>query len=368
MKRETYEKRMERVQEAMRAHQTSCLLVGPSASMRYLCGYTGRGDERLLMLALTQDHKPFIIANQLYELQVSKTPIEAFVYWSDGEDAVDLLAEELHKRGVEPDTVAIDKSMPAMFSVPLMQRLSGSRIVLGNELVDPLRVYKDEEEMEYMTQACQWAAIALENTIARGNWWIGKTESDFRDILCREMTRLGLNAHGAIVAVGANAAIPHHTTGSAIIESGSCMLVDYGANLEGYCSDMTRTFHFGEPAAEFVRVYEVVKEANRRGREAAKIGNILQDVDRAVRGYIESQGYGPCFTHRTGHGIGLEGHEGPSAAEGVEVPIAPGMAFSIEPGIYLPGKFGVRIEDQALIREDGLHILHDFSRELRIIK
>lgn len=182
------------------------------------------------------------------------------------------------------------------------------------------------------------------------------------------MTKQGLNAHGAIVAVGANAAVPHHVTGQTIIEKGNCMLVDYGANCEGYCSDMTRTFHFGEPSDEFKRVYEVVKEANRRGQEAAKIGNLLQDVDRAARSYIESQGYGPYFTHRTGHGIGLEGHEGPSAAEGVEVPIVPGMAFSIEPGIYFPGRFGVRIEDQALIREDGLHILHDFSREIRIIK
>ncbi len=368
MKRDNYIGRMNRVPEAMEQKGIDCFLAGPSATMRYLSGYSGRGDERLLLLILAPGCRPWIFANQLYELQVKDAPVEEFVYWSDGENAVERFIRELRMRGIRLNTIAIDKSMPGMFSVPIMEQLPGSRLVLGNELVDPLRVRKDEEEMACMAQACKWASEALERTIDRGTWWIGKTEADFRDELCREMTKQGLNAHGAIVAVGANAAVPHHVTGQTIIEKGNCMLVDYGANCEGYCSDMTRTFHFGEPSDEFKRVYEVVKEANRRGQEAAKIGNLLQDVDRAARSYIESQGYGPYFTHRTGHGIGLEGHEGPSAAEGVEVPIVPGMAFSIEPGIYFPGRFGVRIEDQALIREDGLHILHDFSREIRIIK
>ncbi len=368
MKKETYTNRMSRVLEAMEKQGIDCFFAGPSATMRYLCGYSGKGDERLLFLVLAPGKKPFIIANKLYELQVCTAPVEEFVYWLDGEDAAGLLMKELRKREISVDTVAIDPTMPGRFFVPIMQQIPGSHMILGNGLVDPLRIYKDIEEMEYMAQACRWASAALENTISRGTWWIGKTEADFKDELCRQMTKQGLIAHGGVVAVGANAAVPHHITGQSVIEEGKCLLVDFSGNYEGYWSDMTRTFHFGEPTDEFKQVYEIVREANRRGKEAAKIGNYLQDVDRAARGYIESCGYGEYFTHRTGHGIGLEGHEGPSAAEGVEVPIVPGMCFSVEPGIYLPGKFGVRIEDQVQIREDGRHVLHDVPRELRIIR
>ena len=368
MMREAYVQRLVIVLAKMEEKGIGWFLIGPSATMKYLVGYNGRGDERLLVLVIAAGRKPFILANKLYELQVGSAPVDEFIYWGDGEDAVELLMRTLKERDVDISSVAVDKAMPGMFLIPISQKMSKSVFCLGNSIVDELRTYKDEEEMKCMIRACEAAAIALKNTISRGRWWIGKTESDFRSQLCQDMTEQGINAHGAIVAVGAHAAVPHHSTGQTVIEDGSCMLVDYGGNYDGYCSDMTRTFHFGEPSDEFKKVYEIVQEANRRGQEAAKIGNLLQDVDRAARSYIDSQGYGAYFTHRTGHGIGLGGHEGPSAAEGVEVPIAPGMAFSIEPGIYLPGKFGVRIEDQALITKDGLKILHDFPRELQIIK
>lgn len=368
MELSSFQKRMETVQKRMEAAGIGCFLTGPSSTMKYLTGYSGKPDERLFVLVMAAGKKPFVVANQLYALQASVIPTDDFVYWADGENGVEVLCRELERRGTDISSVAVDKSMPGMFLVPLMERLQGARLILGNSLVDDLRIYKDSSEMEAMMMACRLASEALEETVARGTWWIGKTETEFMGQLAFEMTKRGLKLPSGIVAVGANAAVPHHLTGQTVIETGKCLLVDFGGNYKNYNTDMMRTIHFGEPTDEFKQVYEIVLEANRRGKLAAKAGNQLQDVDRAARNYIESQGYGPYFTHRTGHGIGIDGHEGPSAGEGETTPIAAGMAFSVEPGIYLPGKFGVRIEDQILITETETKVLHDFQRELVVIK
>ena len=368
MEMSSFQRRMEIVQRRMEEAGIGCFLTGPSSTMKYLTGYSGKPDERLFVLVMAAGQKPFVVANQLYALQASVIPAGDFVYWSDGENGVEVLCQELERRGVDLSSAAVDKSMPGMFLVPLMERLQETKLLLGNSLMDDLRIYKDAEEMDCMMTACRLASEALEETVARGNWWIGKTETEFMGQLAFEMTKRGLKLPSGIVAVGANAAVPHHLTGQTRIEAGNCLLVDFGGNYRNYNTDMTRTIHFGEPSDEFKRVYEIVLEANRRGKLAAKAGNQLQDVDRAARSYIASQGYGPYFTHRTGHGIGIDGHEGPSAREGETTLIQTGMAFSVEPGIYLPGKFGVRIEDQVLITETGTRVLHDFSRELMVIK
>lgn len=368
MEKTVFQKRMGIVQKRIEEAGIGCFIIGPSSTMKYLAGYSGKADERLFALVMAAGQEPFVVANKLYELQASVIPAGDYVYWSDGENGVEVLCGELRKRGVDLSSVAVDKSMPGMFLIPLLEGIKGTNWLLGNKLVDDLRVYKDGEEMRCMGEACRLASEALEATVERGTWWIGKTETEFMGQLAFEMTKRGLKLPSGIVAVGANAAVPHHLTGQTVIEQGKCLLVDFGGNYQNYNTDMTRTFHFGEPTDEFKRVYEIVLEANRRGKEAAKAGNLLQDVDRAARSYIEGQGYGPYFTHRTGHGIGIDGHEGPPAGEGETTPISPGMAFSVEPGIYLPGKFGVRIEDQILITEEGTKVLHDFARDLIVIK
>ena len=359
---------METVQKRIEEAGIGCFLAGPSSTMKYLTGYSGKPDERLFVLVMAAGQPAFVVANKLYELQASVIPVSDYVYWSDGENGVEILCRELEKRHIDISAVAVDKSMPGMFLVPLLEHLKGAKLILGNKLVDDLRIYKDSTEMEYMSTACRLASDALKETVDRGSWWIGKTETEFMGQLAFEMTKRGLKLPSGIVAVGENAAIPHHLTGQTVIEKGKCLLVDFGGNYKNYNTDMTRTIFFGEPSDEFKRVYEIVLEANRRGKLAAKAGNQLQDVDRAARTYIASQGYGSYFTHRTGHGIGIDGHEGPSAGEGETTVIALGMAFSVEPGIYLPGKFGVRIEDQVLITEEGTKVLHDFPRELMIVK
>lgn len=368
MNNTSFPKRISTVEQRMKERGIDCFLVFPSSTIKYLSGYSGKADERLMCMALLPDGSSFIIANKLYEPQVKDIPVNELILWNDGENAMELLFLALKNRGIGDSKIAVDKSVPGMFLIPLYNAFPNADIILGDSLVDDLRIYKDEYEMELMSAACQKAAEALGATIERGSYWVGRTEAEFMGQLSLEMTNRGLALPNMIVAVGANAAAPHHITGQTVIENGKCLLVDFGGKFKNYSTDMTRTFHFGEPSDEFKKIYDIVLEANRRGKEAAKAGNLLQDVDRAARGYITEKGYGEYFTHRTGHGIGIDGHEGPSAQEGELTPICEGMAFSVEPGIYLPGRFGVRIEDQVLMTKSGAAILHDFTRELIVIK
>ena len=234
-------------------------------------------------------------------------------------------------------------------------------------MIDPLRIYKDQGEQEIMEQACRKADQALKRTIGLGKQWIGKTEEEFLAKLVYEMTCLGIQNGAACVCVGENAAEPHHCPGENRIEKGKSLLVDFGGAYKNYNTDMTRNFYFGVPDLEYMQVYQIVEKALELGKKAAEIGNRLEDVDDAVRKYITEKGYGEFFTHRTGHGIGLDCHEGPSVQAGEKTKIAVGMTFSIEPGIYIPGKFGIRIEDQIMITEKGARALHRYPLDLSVI-
>lgn len=363
-----YLERMNKVREGMAGSGIDVFLIGPSSNMFYLTGYGVKGDERLLLFALPREGEPFVLANLIYKEQVKTLPAEDFVYWKDGEDPFGLLKGEIERRGIRFRKAALEPQMPAFFVLPLNKTFPGAEFTLGSPLTDPLRQYKDESELDLIRKACRESDRALSALADRGAYWIGKTETEFREALASEFAAGGLGAFGASVQAGANAAIPHYTTGSALIEKGKCLLVDFWASYKGYFTDCTRTFHFGRPDSEFERIYAVVLEAHLAAEAAARPGNLLGDVDFAARSVIERAGYGDCFTHRLGHGIGIDVHEGDSANRGVGVPVRKGMVFSVEPGIYLPGRMGVRIENLVAVGEKGPEVLHAFPRELRVIE
>lgn len=356
--------RMGRVLEAMGQAGLDTLLLTPSSSLKYVLGQSPIADERLFVLALSPGRRPFLLANSLYALEAEEMFSGDKVFWRDGEDPYPLLGRELERRGYPLSRLAVDQSTQARFLLPLMELLPLSRLCSAAPVLDALRVCKDPEERERLREACRRGDQALERVMARGGDWVGRTEAEFFARLSYEMTALGLEEPGACVCAGANAADPHHTAGQAVIRRGSCLLVDFGGTYRNYYTDMTRTFWFGEPDPEFQRVHEVVRRANAAARAAAVPGRALQEVDRAARRVIQEAGYGAFFVHRTGHGVGIDVHEGPGAAEGETAELKPGMAFSIEPGIYLPGRFGVRIEDLVLMGEDGAEVLHRYPREL----
>ncbi|MDR1025194.1 MAG: Xaa-Pro peptidase family protein [Treponema sp.] len=378
MNNTVFRTRMDRVQGEMKKRGIGLFLAGPSSNLFYLTGYAVHGDERLLLLVLPGSAEggaaqgvrgagAFVLANALYRDQVAGLPVDELVYWQDGEDPFALLAREIERRNWDVNRIALEPHLPAFFSLPLAERFPRSSFALGSVLTDPLRLCKDPAELDLIRQASRVSDRALAAVIGRGRYWLGKTEAQFRDVLAAELDAGGVRAWDAIVAVGANGAVPHHVTGQTLIEDGKGLLVDFGGRLEGYNTDCTRTFHFGRPGAEFEKIYNIVLEAHLAAEAAARPGNVLGDVDLAARQVIEKAGYGPCFTHRTGHGLGIDTHEGASASRGETTPIAPGMVFSIEPGIYLSGRVGVRIENLVAIGPDGPEPLHAFPRELTVI-
>ena len=376
MRRSAFSERIDKIYGIMEEQGIGSFIITPSSDMKYTCGYSIKGDERLLCLVLSPGHEPFILANALYELQVRETPVEDFVFWSDGGDPISMLKAEMSGRGIFNDRgsgkssakIAVDAAMPARFLVGIANAFEGASIINGSPLLDPLRVFKDEEELQAMREAAVLGEEALKAAIEKGEYWIGRKETDFLADFIKELTCRGISDAGGIVAAGENAAVPHHHSGSSTIEWGKCLLIDFAGTWKNYNTDMTRTYFFGEPDEHFKEVYRIVLEANLAGEKAAVAGNTLGDVDAAAREVIESYGYGKYFTHRTGHGIGIDCHEGPSAGKGEKTLIRPGMVFSCEPGIYLPGRFGIRIEDLCMINADGsTSILQKLPKELTCI-
>jgi Xaa-Pro dipeptidase len=227
---------------------------------------------------------------------------------------------------------------------------------------------KDAAEIDAMQRAVKIAETALEATLAQVK--VGMTERAVAGILIQELYNNGCDPELPflpIIAAGPNSANPHATVSDRKIAAGDLLLFDWGANVDGYFSDLTRTFAVGEISEEFKRIYEVVKLANQAGRVAAKPGAPCSAVDDAARKAITDAGFGQYFTHRTGHGLGMEAHEDPYMRAGNSLKLEPGMTFTVEPGIYLDGRGGVRIEDNVVITTDGARTLSSFPRELRMI-
>jgi Xaa-Pro aminopeptidase len=365
MNKEFYRGRLQRTRELMEAQGVDIFFVSPSPNLRYLSGYSLHADERLFLLVLPVRGEPFALVNALYRAQAEIIPVLEFVLWSDGEDPVAVLKAGIEKRGFPVGKAALEPSLPALFSIPLGRSFPETEFVLGSPLTNPQRQYKDAAELDLMRRASALADRVLGGLVSPGEYWAGKTERDFAGELSARMRGAGFETVDSIVAVGANAAVPHHVTGDTAIQRGKGLLIDFWGSFEGYFTDCSRTFFVGEPDAEFEKVHGIVLEAHLAAEAAAMPGNLLGDVDAAARSVIEGRGYGKYFTHRTGHGIGMEDHEGAGPSPGEKTQIAPGMVFSIEPGIYLPGRLGVRIENLIAVGEGGPEVLHRYPRELR---
>ncbi|MDR1320804.1 MAG: Xaa-Pro peptidase family protein [Gracilibacteraceae bacterium] len=365
MKFETYRRRQAKVEGAMTSAGARLSLLSPGSDLAYLTGCDLPGDERLLALALAPPGEPFFIANELYREQVKDLPVPAFVFWRDGENPYDILAEEIRRRALPAGRVAVADAMPSVFALNIGAALRADLQPAGF-LTRPLRQYKDEEEMAAIAAGSRAADEALRAALGAGREWLGRTESDLAECLAREMRLRGLERADIHAAAGAGAAVPHYKTGGALIADGACLLVDFVGAYEGYYTDMTRTVHFGPPSDEFRAVYAAVLGAHLAAEAAVQAGNKLEDIDIAARNHIENLGYGDAFNHRTGHGIGLDVHEGASVMAGEKTPLAPGLVFSVEPGIYLPGRFGVRIENLVAMTAAGRKVLHAFPRELLV--
>lgn len=343
--------RINRVIENMKAEGLSQILVTAPASVFYLTGEWIHPGERMLALLVKDDGSVMLYANRLFALKGNvDVPLTEF---DDTEDCVAVLA-----KGIDAGKIGIDKVWPSQFTIRLMEARSDIRPVLGSRPVDEARMMKGEDEIRLMLESsrmnvevCKRTAEALKE---------GMTENEVQEIYNKIAAELGASGPSfePLICFGPNCAEPHHASDGTKLKKGDAVILDVGLMWKDYCSDMTRTIFFGgEPTEEEKKVYDIVYAANRAAIAAAKPGVKMKDIDRAARKVIEDAGYGPYFIHRTGHGIGLEVHEHPDCSATSEIIARPGMIFSIEPGIYLPGKFGVRYEDLIVITEDGCIVL-----------
>lgn len=349
------------VMEQMKKKGLTQLLVSDPLSIRYLTGILVHPGERLYGMILRTSGKHTLLLNYLY--YVKDTGYEE-IWFSDMDDPVDVIAGQIDP--LLP--LGIDKTWPARFLLPLQERFPGLKTVYGSGCVDDVRARKTPEEIVLMKKASEINDLVMEKVAAFVRE--GMTEKEVADYINSQYTAAGASgtSFDTIVCFGANAADQHHCpSASRKLQAGECILIDMGCVYQGYCSDMTRTFYCKSADPEQIVIHDIVREAVLRAEAVIRPGVRFCDIDAQARDYITQKGYGGYWNIRLGHFIGQEDHEYGDVSPRNEQSAQPGMIFSIEPGIYLDGQFGVRIEDLVLVTEDGYELLNQVDKKWRII-
>jgi Xaa-Pro aminopeptidase len=360
--------RLERARAAAAEAGLDALIVTPGADLRYLTGYEALPLERLTCLLLPTDGEAVLIAPQLEVPAAQASPAGALgieiAGWQETQNPYAFAAARL-PRGI--GAVGVDNHMWAEKLVGLRDALPGVRQELAGPVLAELRMRKTPAEVE----ALRRAGDAIDRVHARMGEWLraGRTERAVgKDIAEAILAEGHVRVDFVIVASGPNGASPHAEVSDRVIEAGDPVVVDIGGTMpDGYCSDSTRNYVLGEPPAEYAEYHEVLLRAQTAQTEAVRPGITAEQLDAIGRDAIAAAGYGDHFVHRTGHGIGLETHEEPYIVAGSSRPLEPGMTFSVEPGIYLPGRHGARIEDICVCTEDGGDRLNRTSRQLQVL-
>lgn len=355
-----YQQRLDRVRKNMKEQGLPQILVSSTESVFYLTGLWIVPMERQLALYLHEDGQCVLFGNDLFGI----TSVEGWELklHNDADDPVTDIAAV-----VRPGVLGIDKVWPSRFLISLMEKRNDIRPAVGSAPVDDARKQKDEAEAKAMREASAVNDRVMEQVIRELREGVTETEMAARvEALFRE-NGAERSDEGQLVCFGANGADPHHAPENTRLRPGDSIVLDIFTPINRYWCDMTRTVFWKEVSEEQRRVYETVKAANLAAEAMIRPGVKMCEIDRAARQVIEEAGYGPYFTHRLGHGCGISCHEPPDNSAVSEVIAQPGMVFSVEPGIYLPGKFGVRIEDLVLVTETGCEVLNQYSKELQVL-
>ncbi len=371
------------VRAALVADGIDALLVTDLINVRYLTGFTG--SNAALLLVAADDEEPQQAHGHTDRITDEADPRTRFCtdgrYTLQSQEQVPDLPRLIARpcdvallRGAPAGSVGFEaRSLPVaaydVLAAVARERARPVSLRTTLDVVEAARVIKDPTEIDALSRACQVADQALADLIAAGGLRPGRTERAVGLELDQRMRELGAQdpAFETIVAAGPHSAIPHHRPTAAVLQRGDFVKLDFGAEVDGYHSDMTRTFVLGEPQAWQREIYDLVHAAQAAGRAACVIGASGDAVDAASRGVIEDAGYGPQFAHGLGHGVGLQIHEAPALARGAASIMASDMCVTVEPGVYLPGRGGVRIEDSGVIRPDGYHVLTQTSKDLGVL-
>ncbi|OLF12222.1 peptidase M24 family protein [Actinophytocola xinjiangensis] len=360
--------RLERAARAAGAAGVDALLMAPGSDLTYLLGGTGTSFERLTCLVVPAGGAPVLVVPKLEAPGYDGVPTDALgvevATWVDGEDPFALVASRLGG----PSRVAVGDMMPALHVLGLRGAMPDAAQELAGPVLRELRMRKDAAEVA----ALRRAGAAIDRVHARMAEFltVGRTEAAIGADIAEAIVAEGHTvAEFVIVGSGPNGASPHHSLSDRVVRAGDVVVIDIGGpTAEGYCSDSTRTYVMGEPSqSDVVATYAVLRDAQAAAVAAVRPGIAAQDVDAAARSVITDAGFGEYFIHRTGHGIGLDVHEDPYIVGGNRLVLEPGMAFSVEPGIYLPGRWGARIEDIVVVTEDGVESLNNQSHDLVVL-
>lgn len=362
--------RIQKLAQHLSASGLDAIYMGPSTDLEYIAELRLFNDERVKGLMVSARGELFAMVPLLYneEMRHALGSEVDYKVWADHEGFTDSFREGCEELGLVGKKIAINDGVRAIDLID-MKSVVDSEFLNGAKTLSPMRMTKDETELAHLRKA---AAIA-DKTMEDISLFLrkGLTEKEVQKKLFEFFEKNGSAdpSFSPIVASGPGGSMPHYSGSERVLQEGDFVIIDMGCRYKGYCSDMTRTFCIGEPDEEQRRIYNIVLEAQKKGEEAVKAGVTGQDVDRAARKVIADAGYGASFLNRLGHGVGIAIHEEPYIIEGNDIPLEPGNVFSIEPGIYLQGKYGVRIENLVAVRPDGsAEPLNKFTRDLIVIK
>ena len=360
-----YEERLARVQATMKQRGIDAVLLSVGHDLPYVVGYHAMPLERLTMLVVPREGTATLVIPRLEAPRVVEHPsVFSLLPWNETEDPVALVAGLVRAAR----NVAVGDQLWARFLVELLPLLPGVTYSRAVDVVGPLRMAKTPFEIEALQRAGAAADRVAAQLQAGEIPLVGRTEAQVSaDISARLIAEGHDVVNFAIVAAGENAASPHHHPGARIIREGEIVLCDFGGTMADYCSDITRCVFLGTPPAEIAEAYAVLKEAQAASAASAVVGASCESVDAAARDIITKAGLGEYFVHRTGHGIGMEAHEEPYIVSGNTLPLAAGHAFSIEPGIYIPGRFGMRLEDIVVATDSGPLPMNTVSHDLVVL-
>ena len=363
-----YPERWSNLYDLLDVQKVAAAAVIPGPNLAYLTGLRFHLMERPVVALFARGRPPHLVLPELEQdkARTSGLDLALFPYGEDEASRRAAFQEAAQAFGLAERAVAVEPTRMRFLEQALLEACApGVRCVDGEDALGRLRVVKSDEEVGWMSEAVRIAEMALEAALPQMK--IGMTERELAGELTLHLLRGGSDVDlpfSPIVASGPNSALPHATPSDRALQAGDLLIIDWGASVHGYFSDLTRTLAVGDVDPELARIHAVVADANEAGREAAKPGASCGDVDRAARSVIEDAGYGEYFMHRTGHGLGLEEHEAPYIRADNPDRLANGMTFTVEPGIYLPGRGGVRIEDDIVVRMEGARSLSGFKRAL----
>jgi Xaa-Pro dipeptidase len=363
--------RLDKLNASLLNSGLSAVALNPGPTLTYLTGIGFHLMERPVVLLVSPNQDPVLVLPELElpKLDLFQYKVNAFAYGENPSEWEAVFRKAAQSLGLDGKRIGVEPRQ--------MRLLEFSHVKAGapeadfpdaTDVLSGLRLRKDKAEVDAMRTAVKIAQDALEATILQMK--IGMTEKELASELVMQLLKHGSESEmpfAPIVSSGPNSANPHASPSQRKIQAGDLLVVDWGAAYDGYISDLTRTFAVGEVDEEYKKIHKIVQESNAAGRAAAKPGVPCANVDIAARDVIEKSGYGKYFTHRTGHGIGMEAHEDPYMRGDNMQLLEPGMAFTVEPGIYLTGRNGVRIEDNMVITENGAESLSDIPREIRVI-